>query len=112
MGPEGKIVCEQKVCLTTDPVMARAAARGALAPYLPLPNYFKNWFRLGFNESDLENGGSDRLMDAMVVWGSSEQIGETLSKYLENGADQVVIQPIRPDGQPGIHWEALEALAK
>ncbi|MDC1127585.1 TIGR03620 family F420-dependent LLM class oxidoreductase [Gammaproteobacteria bacterium] len=112
MGPEGKIVCEQKVCLTTDPVMARAAARGALAPYLPLPNYFKNWFRLGFNESDLENGGSDRLMDAMVVWGSSEQIAETLSKYLENGADQVVIQPIRPDGQPGIDWEALEALAK
>jgi probable F420-dependent oxidoreductase len=112
MGPEGKIVCEQKVCLTTDPVMARAAARGALAPYLPLPNYFKNWFRLGFDESDLENGGSDRLMDAMVVWGSSEQIAETLSKYLENGADQVVIQPIRPDGQPGIDWEALEALAK
>ena len=51
-------------------------------------------------------------MDAMVVWGTAEQIGEKLAKYLENGADQVVIQPIRPDGQPGVDWEALEALAK
>ena len=83
-----------------------------MGPYLPLPNYYKNWFRLGFDESDLENGGSDRLMDAMVIWGSSEEIDEKLNQYFDNGADQVVIQPIRPDGQPGPDWAALEALAK
>ena len=112
MGEKGVIVCEQKVCLSANATEARAAARAALAPYLSLPNYFKNWFRLGFNESDLENGGSDRLMDAMVIWGSSDEIDEKLDKYFENGADQVVIQPIRPDGQPGPDWAALEALAK
>ena len=90
----------------------RDSARTALGPYLPLPNYYKNWFRLGFDQSDLENGGSDRLMDAMVIWGSSEEIDEKLNGYFENGADQVVIQPIRPDGQPGPDWAALEALAK
>ncbi|MGE3743644.1 MAG: TIGR03620 family F420-dependent LLM class oxidoreductase [Geminicoccaceae bacterium] len=111
MGPQGAIICEQKVCLTEDPVVARKAARAALAIYLGLPNYYNNWFRLGFDQSDLANGGSDRLMDAMVAWGSVAQIKARLSAYLDAGAAQVVVQPIRADGQPGPCWKALEALA-
>ncbi|MGE4618082.1 MAG: TIGR03620 family F420-dependent LLM class oxidoreductase [Gammaproteobacteria bacterium] len=111
MGSKGAIICEQKVCLCTDPVQARAAARAALGFYLALPNYYNNWFRLGFDQSDLENGGSDRLMDAMVVWGDADQIKAKLNEYFDKGADQVVIQAVRPDGQPGPDWDALEALA-
>lgn len=111
IGADGQVCSEQKVCLTEDPVEARAAARAALELYLPLPNYFKNWFRLGFDESDLENGGSDRLMDAMVNWGSVDQIKAKLQEHLDQGANQVVVQTIRPDGQPGPDWNALEALA-
>lgn len=111
MGDAGAIICEQKVCLCSDSVQARAAARAALEPYMPLPNYFKNWFRLGFDESDLKEGGSDRLMDAMVLWGSADEIKAKLQPYFDNGADQVVIQPIRADGQPGPDYAALEALA-
>jgi len=111
MGPTSAVICEQKVCLCSDPVVARKAARAALGPYLPLPNYYQNWFRLGFDESDLKDGGSDRLMDAMVYWGDAEQIKVKLRKYFERGADQVVIQPIRADGKPGPDWTALEALA-
>ena len=111
MGPKGAIICEQKVCLCTDPDQARAAARAALGLYLPLPNYFKNWFRLGFDESDLVDGGSDRLMDAMVAWGDADQIKAKLNEYFDHGADQVVIQPIRPDGEPGCDWDTMEALA-
>ena len=111
MGSKGAIICEQKVCLCTDPVQARAAARAALGFYLALPNYYNNWFRLGFDQSDLENGGSDRLMDAMVVWGDADQIKARLNEYFDKGADQVVIQAVRSDGQPGPDWDALEALA-
>lgn len=111
MGANSALICEQKVCLCADPVVARKAARGALAPYLPLPNYYQNWFRLGFDESDLKDGGSDRLMDAMVLWGDAGQIKAKLKQYFDRGADQVVIQPIRPDGAPGPDWAALEALA-
>jgi probable F420-dependent oxidoreductase len=111
MGNKGAIICEQKVCLTTDPVVARKAARGALAPYMPLPNYFQNWFRLGFDENDLKNGGSDRLMDAMVLWGTADQIKTKLKAYFDNGADQVVIQTVRLDDASGPDWGALEALA-
>lgn len=111
MGGKGALICEQKVCLCTDADQARAAARGALAPYLELPNYYKNWYRLGFDESDHKDGGSDRLMDAMVLWGDADTIKAGLGRYLEAGADQVVIQPVRADGQPGPDYAALEALA-
>lgn len=110
-GPKAAVICEQKVCLCTDAATARKAARGALGFYLPLPNYYKNWFRLGFDESDLKDGGSDRLMDAMVLWGDAASIKARLQRYFDEGADQVVIQPIKPDGSPGPDWAALEALA-
>lgn len=111
MGSKGALICEQKVCLTSDPALARKVAREALAFYLGLPNYVNNWFRLGFDESDLKDGGSERLMDAMVAWGSVAQIKARLQAYFDNGADQVVIQPLRTDGQAGPDWQALEALA-
>ncbi|HIF11399.1 MAG TPA: TIGR03620 family F420-dependent LLM class oxidoreductase [Sneathiellales bacterium] len=111
VGADNFVCTEQKICLTTNGDEARAAARDAMTPYLPLPNYFKNWFRLGFDESDLENGGSDRLMDAMVIWGNTDDIQAKLQAHFDSGAGQVVIQPIRPDGQPGPDWNALEALA-
>ncbi|MGE0483869.1 MAG: TIGR03620 family F420-dependent LLM class oxidoreductase [Gammaproteobacteria bacterium] len=111
MGKQGAIICEQKVCLCEDPVQARAAARAALSFYIGLPNYYNNWFRLGFDQGDLENGGSDRLMDAMVLWGNAATIKARLARYFEQGADQVVIQPLRADGQPGPDYAALEALA-
>lgn len=111
MGPDAAVICEQKVCLCTDPDKARAVARAALELYMPLPNYFNNWFRLGFNEEDLADGGSDRLMDAMVLWGEADEIKVKLQQYFDAGADQVVVQPIRADGQPGPDWAALEAFA-
>lgn len=111
MGDTGAIICEQKVCLCEDPVMARKAARAALGTYMGLPNYYKNWYRLGFVDSDLRDGGSDRLMDAMVLWGPAARIKAGLEVYFDKGAAQVVIQPIRADGQPGPCWKALEALA-
>lgn len=111
MGSAAAVICEQKICLCTDAAVARRTARAALAPYLPLPNYYRNWFRLGFDESDLKDGGSDRLMDAMVLWGDAASIAARLQRYFELGADQVVVQPLKPDGTPGPDWAALEALA-
>lgn len=111
VGASAAVICEQKVCLTDDPVLARKVARANLAMYLTLPNYVENWYRLGFNESDLQNGGSDRLMDAMVFWGSAATVKAKLRGYFEKGADQVVIQSLNPSGAAEPDWKALETLA-
>jgi len=111
MGPTRAVICEHKVCLTTDAAVARKVARANLAMYLTLPNYYENWYRLGFNEADTQNGGSDRLMDALVAWGDAATVKARLRTYFEQGADQVVIQSLRTDGAAGPDWKALEALA-
>ena len=67
---QGPYLCpEQAVVLETDPAKAREIARDFLGIYLALPNYTDNFLRLGFDESDIKNGGSDRLIDSIIAWG-------------------------------------------
>jgi probable F420-dependent oxidoreductase len=108
----GAAVCPMvHVCMTADASLARAAARKALALYMSLPNYTNAWAGFGFDASDLENGGSDRLIDALVVWGDQQQIEARLDAHLGQGADHLAIDAIRSDGEPGLDWDVLEALA-
>jgi probable F420-dependent oxidoreductase len=66
----GPLLCpEQAVILEANATKARAIARKFLAVYLTLPNYTNNFLRLGFSETDFANGGSDRLIDAVIAWG-------------------------------------------
>ena len=60
--------------LTTDAEKARAVGRKALEIYLNLANYLNNWKRLGFTDDDVAKPGSDALVDAVVAYGTPEQI--------------------------------------
>ncbi|MFF0270999.1 LLM class F420-dependent oxidoreductase [Kribbella sp. NPDC004536] len=99
---------EQAIVLETDPEIARATARERLAPYLQLSNYTANWLRLGFTDDDFANGGSDKLVDAMVLHGSAVDVAAGLKAHLDAGADHVAIQLLGHEGidlLPG--YEAL-----
>lgn len=91
------LVPEQKVVLATDVEVARGIAREKLELYLKLPNYSNNWLRHGFTEADLADGGSDRLVDALVVWGDEETIRAGVQAHLDAGADQVAVQVLNSD---------------
>ena len=69
LGEGPLLLPEQHVVLETDAARARAVAREGLTVYLQLPNYVNNWRRLGFTEDDFADGGSDRLIDHVVVVG-------------------------------------------
>lgn len=97
LGADKLLVPEQKVVLSTDPTDARALARKRLAMYLELPNYTNNWLRLGFTADDLADGGSDRLIDALVVWGDEAAIRERVQAHRDAGADQVTLQVLNED---------------
>ena len=111
LGAGPTLAPEQMVLRETNPVKARALARQNLKPYLPLPNYYENWRWLGFEDADWQNGGSDRLVDAIVCWGDEDKIRAHVQAHFDAGADHVCIQPFRPDGGPGPDLELLRALA-
>jgi probable F420-dependent oxidoreductase len=97
----GKLLCvEQAAILENDPATARAIARQFLAIYLGLPNYVNNWRRLGFADADFAGGGSDRLIDALVCWGSEKAIRARIDEHWQAGADHVCVQALGNNGQP------------
>ena len=89
---------EHKVVLTTDRDEARAIGRRYLEHYLGLSNYVNNFLRMGFTEDDVRKPGSDKLVDAMVAYGTPDAIAQRLNEHLEAGADHVGIQVL--DGWP------------
>lgn len=97
MGNDSLLAPEQMVVLETDPVEARRIARAGMKIYLGLPNYFNNLKRLGFDESDWSDGGSDRLVDAIVAWGTEEQIAKRVAEHHAAGADHVCVQVLQAD---------------
>ena len=112
LGPEKWLCVEQKVILETDPSRARELARDVAKIYIGLPNYRNNWLRMGMDEADFENGGSDKFIDATFAWGSASTIKARLQEHYDAGASHVCIQPVNPNGQFGdLHWDALGELA-
>ena len=111
LGPDKWLVVEQKVCLETDASKARALARTELDRYMGLPNYRNCWLSLGFSEPELADGGSDRFIDAMVVWGGLQSIERRIAAHFDAGATHVCIQPVHPAGDLDAALRVLAALA-
>jgi probable F420-dependent oxidoreductase len=107
---DGPMLCpEQAVVLNTDPEQARAAARLHMATYLTLPNYTNNLRRLGWTDDDLADGGSDKLVDAIVAWGDEAAIQARVQAHLEAGADHVCVQVLGENAAalPMEEWRRL-----
>lgn len=92
VGPDAFIAPEHKVVLTTYAEQARATGRKALAVYLDLVNYLSNWKRLGFTDADVAKPGSDALLDAVIAYGTTDEIAARLRAHLDAGADHVPVQ--------------------
>jgi probable F420-dependent oxidoreductase len=111
IGPKPWICAAQAVILESDAAKARTAARAYMKTYVPrLPNYKNNLTNLGWSDADFENGCSDRLVDAIVAWGTADEIRERIEAHWKAGATHVCILPLRADGSPLPCEKATEAL--
>jgi probable F420-dependent oxidoreductase len=109
LGPDALLAPEQAVVFETDPATAREIARRHMATYLSLPNYTNNLRRLGWTDEHIDGGGSDQLVDAIVAWGSLDDIVARIATHLSTGADHVSVQvlPADPRGMPMTEWREL-----
>ena len=103
LGPDVVIAPEHKVVVETDADIARSIGRPFVAdPYLKLQNYTNNLRRYGYTDDDINHGGSDRLIDALVLHGTIDAIATGLRAHLDAGADHVAIQVLTAgDPMPG-----------
>ena len=100
VGPDALVAPEVAVVVEEDPETARAHAREYAKLYLGLSNYTKNLLEFGYTQADIENGGSDRLIDAVIPHGSAERVAEAIRAHLEAGADHVCLQPLGHGAEP------------
>jgi probable F420-dependent oxidoreductase len=107
---EGVLVApEVAVVVEEDAETARGIAREYAGSYLRLRNYTGNLLRFDFTDRDIEDGGSDRLIDAVIPHGSAEAIAEAVRAHLDAGADHVCLQPLGHGPEPLEDYRALAA---
>ncbi|HEY6789405.1 MAG TPA: TIGR03620 family F420-dependent LLM class oxidoreductase [Trebonia sp.] len=94
LGSEPLLIPEIAVALAPGADGARAYARN----YLRLPNYTNNLRRFGFTDADIDDGGSDRLMNSIVPNGPAQSRAR-IKEHLDAGADHVVIQLLDATGR-------------
>lgn len=111
LGSGPLLAVEQAAVLDEDPVAARATARRHMKRYLELDNYTNNLRRLGWSDSDLADGGSNKLVDAIAAWGSTSAIKSRIDEHRKRGADHVCLQVLRADPK-GSPTADLERIAK
>lgn len=109
LGPDRLLIPAQAVVLCSDRAEGRRIAHEFVAGYLGLPNYVASLRRLGFDDADLVNGGSERLVDALVAYGDEQRVLDRVKEVRAAGADHVLVQPLGPD-MSNVIWQ-LEHLA-
>jgi probable F420-dependent oxidoreductase len=110
LGDGPLLLPEQTVLLADDRADARTIGTDWLRAYLALPNYANNLLRSGFTDDDLASV-SDRLFDAIIVWGDEDAILTRVNEHRAAGADHVCIQALTADPTefPRDQWRRLAA---
>ena len=101
LGDAAVVAPEQTAVIDRDLDRARDLARTFSARYLGLVNYRNSLLREGWSESDLDDGGSDRLVSEVVLVGDPETVADGIRAHLDAGADNVNIQVLGDDPLPG-----------
>ncbi|MCE2817740.1 MAG: LLM class F420-dependent oxidoreductase [Ilumatobacteraceae bacterium] len=108
MGKDALLAPELAVVLETDATKAREIARKYMTTYTRLPNYANNLKRFGFTDDEITNQ-EDRLVDAIVAWGSMDTVVAAVKGHLDAGANHVCIQVLtdKPGSLPMREWQEL-----
>ena len=110
LGQGPLLLPEQTAILCAGREEAREIGTGWLSSYLALPNYANNLLRSGFSEDDIAEV-SDRLFDAIIAWGTPQDVTARIDAHRAAGADHVCVQLLDADPRafPREQWRQLAA---
>jgi probable F420-dependent oxidoreductase len=116
VGPDALLAVHQTVVLHQDRAAAREIARAGIAGWLAQIHVVPSRWNLvrellGVDESDLADGGSDRLIDAMVAHGDVDTVAERVKEQFAAGADHVCVSIATADPVPVLGLAQLRELA-
>lgn len=97
IGSEAVIAPEQTVIVGNDDPRAGELAARFAERYLSLANYRNSLLREGWDAADLVDGGTESLIDEVVLRGNASAVLAGVNAHLQAGADHVCIQHIGPD---------------
>ena len=94
LGSKSDLTVVLPTLLETNKNTARDVCRKSLAYYTKLDYYQREWKKLGFDEADFANDGSDRLLDHVVAWGTKDSIKRRITEHTDAGASRIVLFPL------------------
>jgi probable F420-dependent oxidoreductase len=109
IGPDALVIPEIACVIDEDVERARATARSYAKLYLGLSNYTNALLEHGFERADIEDGGSDRLIDHVIPHGSAAEVAAAARAHVDAGADHVALQALGGEGVPADDWARLAA---
>jgi probable F420-dependent oxidoreductase len=116
VGPDALLAVHQNVVLDPDRARARDTARAALAAFIANVHIAPSRWRMmqqvgGLDDSDLADGGSDRLVDALTAHGDVDAVAARVRAQFAAGADHVCVSIVTPEPHPVVGLPALRELA-
>jgi probable F420-dependent oxidoreductase len=116
VGADALLAVHQNVVLDPDRTRARETARAALAAFIANVHINPSRWRMmrqvaGLDESDLADGGSDRLVEALTAFGDVADVAARVREQFAAGADHVCLSVTTPDPHPVVGLPALRELA-
>lgn len=109
--PVPPLIAHVPVAVSQDTEAVRREAAQRLATYPRLPYYQQMFVDAGFPEAK-EGEISERMIDALVVHGSAEQVKERLRQVPSFGATELLAMPIVPAGDGQALGRTLRALGE
>src|SRR5919106_1211701 len=95
--PVPPLVAQVPVCVHDNPDEARKAVQRQFAGFARSPFYQNMFTAAGFSEVS-EGTWSDRMVDAVAVWGDETQVSEGLRGLLSLGATEILASPVPAGG--------------
>ncbi len=98
------LIAHAPICVSTDTNATRVAVQQQLSNYPRLPFYQQMWAAAGYPEA-AEETWSDGMIEATVLTGDADTVGERMVAMLDMGISELLVTPVIAGDDPAAGME-------